>query len=143
MGRRGDARRDATGDDTGAAAVEFALVALPLFVLLFGIIQYGLLMAQTMAASSVAHDGARWAATGVLDCDAWQADMLRRAGNEGLSDSLNPEADMTVDVTEGVATASVTFVPLQVVPLVPIPAGVTRTATVDLENLPASGKTSC
>lgn len=143
MARRGDARRDATGDDTGAAAVEFALVALPLFVLLFGIIQYGLLMAQTMAASSVAHDGANWASVGVLDCTSWTNDVLTRAGNEGLSSSLDPRAGMTVDVSGGIATASVTFTPLQVVPLVPIPGEVTRTATVDLQNLPSSGKTSC
>ena len=47
---------------TGAATVEFAFVALPLFVLLFGIFEYGRFLFVHHAAENAARDGARFAA---------------------------------------------------------------------------------
>jgi Flp pilus assembly protein TadG len=52
-------------DDRGAAAVEFALVSVLLFTLLFGIIQYGFLFFQYQAAAATAHEAARLAAVGL------------------------------------------------------------------------------
>jgi len=50
------------GDDEGAAAVEFALVAMLLVVLLVGIIQFGYLFFQWVELTHAAREGARWAA---------------------------------------------------------------------------------
>lgn len=49
-GRRGD---------TGASAVEFALVLLPLLIVVFGIISYGTLFAQQLALNNGVRQGAR------------------------------------------------------------------------------------
>lgn len=46
--------------DRGAAAVEFALVSLLLFLLLFGIIEFGAYFAQNLALSNGARQGARY-----------------------------------------------------------------------------------
>lgn len=48
-------------DDTGAAAVEFALVSLLLFTLLFGIIDFSLLMRDNVSVSSAVRTAARTA----------------------------------------------------------------------------------
>jgi len=48
--------------DEGAAAVEFAIVALLLFTLLFGIIQFGWLFYQWNEITHAAREGARWGA---------------------------------------------------------------------------------
>ncbi len=47
------------GEDTGAAAVEFALVSLLLFTLVFGIIEFSLLMRDNVAVSSSVRTAAR------------------------------------------------------------------------------------
>lgn len=46
----------------GAAAVEFALVVVPLFVLIVGIINWGLMLSDRQAVSQAAAEGARAAA---------------------------------------------------------------------------------
>ncbi|MDO8881287.1 MAG: pilus assembly protein [Coriobacteriia bacterium] len=48
--------------DEGAAAVEFALVAMILVVLLLGIMQFGYLFYQWNEITHAAREGARWAA---------------------------------------------------------------------------------
>src|SRR3954449_10184554 len=45
--------------DRGAAAVEFALVAPLLFIMLFGIIEYGIWFADSISARQAVRDGAR------------------------------------------------------------------------------------
>ena len=54
--------RKAHSDDSGAAAVEFALVSLLLVTLLVGIIQFGYIFFQWVELTSAAREGARWAA---------------------------------------------------------------------------------
>jgi len=56
-------RRLLTADDSGAAAVEFALVSLLLFTILFGIIEFSLLMRDNVAVSSAVRVGARIASS--------------------------------------------------------------------------------
>ena len=60
-------RRENTGE-TGAAAVEFALVLPLLFVLLFGIIEFGFGLFQLQAAQATVREAARGVALGVDDC---------------------------------------------------------------------------
>jgi Flp pilus assembly protein TadG len=45
--------------DEGASAVEFALVVIPLVLLVFGIIGFGILLAQQLGVSNAARQGAR------------------------------------------------------------------------------------
>ena len=54
--------RKAHSDDSGAAAVEFALVSLLLVTLLIGIMQFGYIFYQWVELTSAAREGARWAA---------------------------------------------------------------------------------
>lgn len=49
-------------DETGAAAVEFALISVLLFAILFGIIYFGTLFSQFQAFQGAAREGARLAA---------------------------------------------------------------------------------
>lgn len=53
--------------DRGAVAVEFALVALPLFTLLFGIVDYGLYFADVMSGEQGVGDTARAATLKLQD----------------------------------------------------------------------------
>ncbi|QWC85441.1 pilus assembly protein [Nocardioidaceae bacterium] len=63
MARTGDHRRRAApGQDRGAAAVEFALVMIPLIVIVFGVISYGFLLSFRQSVSQAAAEGARAAA---------------------------------------------------------------------------------
>lgn len=55
-------RRQGGSGDSGAAAVEFALVAMLLVTLLVGIIQFGYLFFQWLELTHAAREGARWAA---------------------------------------------------------------------------------
>src|SRR3954453_1839204 len=52
-------RHGSTRHERGAAAVEFALVAPLLFVILFGIIDYGIWFADSISARQAVRDGAR------------------------------------------------------------------------------------
>lgn len=51
-------------DERGAAAVEFALIAPLLFMVIFGIIQFGLAWSQKEVYIQAAREGARYAAVG-------------------------------------------------------------------------------
>src|SRR5215467_7444086 len=89
---------DSTGvrqHDRGAAAVEFALVSVLLFTLLFGIIQYGFLFFQYQAAAATAHEGARLAALGINDC----SDFGRAVQDRGTANGLPAGAVTEVHVT--------------------------------------------
>src|SRR3954470_8261614 len=52
-------RRRSRRPDTGASAVEFALVAPVLFLILFGIIDYGIWFSDSISARQAVRDGAR------------------------------------------------------------------------------------
>lgn len=53
------ARRRGLRSDTGAAAVEFAIIAPLLFLLLFGLIDFGLAINARIVAANAAREGAR------------------------------------------------------------------------------------
>lgn len=84
MGRRLRGRRAADG----AIAVEFALVMMPLLVLVFGLIQYGLYFWAMQGGSDIARSAARIAAVddaATSTCAAFRADI--RDQINGLSGS--------------------------------------------------------
>lgn len=149
MGRgQGRRHRGAVGqDDRGAAAVEFALVAMPLLLILFGIIQYGFLFYQIQGAAAASKDAAHWAAEGIRDCDTWKESAYGRAQVYGVGPSLQRQIVATYDVTEtgrAVVTVSVRFTPVALAPLVPVPDTVERTTTTDVESFLQDGvSTTC
>jgi Flp pilus assembly protein TadG len=74
--------------ERGAAAVEFALVMLPMLVLLFGAIQYGLYFWAMQGGSDIARSAARMAAVGdtaTKTCAAFRADI--RSQVDGVTGS--------------------------------------------------------
>lgn len=72
-------------DDRGAAAVEFALVSVPLLYLVFGIITFGFMLGFRQNVSQAAAEGARAAAIAPVGLtDAQLQDRARSA----ISDSL-------------------------------------------------------
>ena len=84
----------ARGED-GAAAVEFALVSTLLVTLLLGIIAFGFALFQQQSALHAAREGARLAAVGVNDCDAFQAEVADRGSGAGIE-----EADVVLAYTD-------------------------------------------
>jgi Flp pilus assembly protein TadG len=60
----GSERRSLRRTERGAAAVEFALVVVPLLVIVFGIVQYGFYFWAMQGGADIARDAARRAATG-------------------------------------------------------------------------------
>ena len=69
--------------DTGAAAVEFALISVILFTLIFGTIQYGLYFWSLQSGAQAAREAARQAAVGAeLDCDEFTDAILDNAQGE-------------------------------------------------------------
>lgn len=146
---RGHARRDrgSSGDDRGAAAVEFALVALPLFLILFGIIQYGFLFYQIQGAAAASKDVAHWAAEGFEDCSTFKTRAYKRADVYGIDADLQPAivtAFGTTDTGRPIVTVTVTFTPVSLAPLVPVPDSIVRTTTTDVESFLQDGvSTTC
>ena len=59
---RNHVRRRARRDERGAAALEFALVMIPLLLILGGIVNFGVVFAQQLALDNAARQGARWGA---------------------------------------------------------------------------------
>jgi len=64
MHRLRRAPRQLRRSDDGASAVEFALISIPLFLLLFGIVAVGLALFAQITAQQVAREAARVAAVG-------------------------------------------------------------------------------
>lgn len=68
-----DSGKELLNDESGVAAIEFALI-LPIFLLLlFGIVNYGILMYDQAVITNAAREGARWASihtTGNIKCSS-------------------------------------------------------------------------
>jgi len=73
-------RNRARSQESGAAAVEFGLMVLPLMLILFGIIQYGFYFWSMQAGSAAVRDAARQAAVGKLTCTQLQTYIEDRLG---------------------------------------------------------------
>jgi len=114
--------RKARSDDSGAAAVEFALVSLLLVTLLIGIIQFGYIFYQWVELTSAAREGARWAAlrhdggsVGTPDSTRNKVSMAAPGVNPPLTDgqiSISPEDPGPDDVGTPVTVIVTHDVPL-------------------------------
>jgi Flp pilus assembly protein TadG len=90
--------------ERGAAAVEFALVSVLLFTLLFGIVQYGYYFFQSTSAEAGAREGARLAAVGVTNCASWRAEVVNRSGSASptaadITLSYSPSQTVGAEIT--------------------------------------------
>lgn len=136
-------------DDSGAAAVEFAIIATLLFLLLFGILQYGLYFWAYQSGAHAAREGARRSAVGP-HCTTLQAYVEDRVGGaapgpitvarnfaKGESNVGPTPGDEVGDVVE----VTVTFDAINLnIPLIPLPSGgtITEVAKSRIENLPTT-----
>lgn len=101
------ARRRHLRGDRGAAAVEFALVSLLLFTLLFGIIEFSLAMRDKIAVTSAVRTGGRVASAEPKACDLGSTGC---APADGVTGTPNGVSSMVLD-TARATTAALTGVP--------------------------------
>ena len=140
--------------DGGTTVVEFAIVSALLFMILFGIIQYGIGFFERQAASSTVREAARLAAVGVDNCETFRTVVMERADGNGLGGKV---AQVTVDfrpphgTDDGVDAVvgdplrvTISYTPVRLgLPFVPYPTGpLTATATARIEQL-GGETTSC
>lgn len=94
--------------ESGAAAVEFALVVPLLLLLLFGIIGFGMIFAQNLALGNAARQAARFGAVEGKTC----AQIKQMAVDEAISVGMNGPSEIStsnVSVTvNGVACSGTT-----------------------------------
>lgn len=128
-------------DQRGAAAVEFGLVAILLFTLLFGIVQFSIWFWAWQTGAHAAREAARHAAVHPCDDAAIQeqgSDALANApAVEGESWSVTRSAAPLMVGDE--VTVSVTFstLDLQFFPF--FDGEIVKSATSRVENVPAGG----
>jgi Flp pilus assembly protein TadG len=127
-------------DERGAAAVEFGLVALILFTLLFGIIQFGIWFWSWQTAAHAAREASRAAA--VSPCDSGR---ITAAGTEALVGAPATAAPrVTITKTTPVMvgddiTVKVEFTTVDLGFFPGFDGIVDKSATSRVENVPAGG----
>jgi Flp pilus assembly protein TadG len=87
----------------GAAAVEFAFIAPLLIMLVFGIISFGILFAQTLALSNGAREAARFGVVESRTCGQITAEAKDVAQSIAMDD-----ADVSVTIRRGASDALAT-----------------------------------
>lgn len=135
--------------ESGAAAVEFALVVPMLLLLVFGLIQYGLYFGALQGGSAAAREAARSASVGnPTSCDAFRSEIeatltSMQSGNVKISRTYSSTGPVKVgdDVTVSVAFDSIDLG----LPLVPFISGgrVEQSAITRVENVPDSTIANC
>jgi Flp pilus assembly protein TadG len=141
-------------DEGGAAAVEFALVLLPMLYLVFGLIQYGWYFYAMQSGSSAVGNAARRVAVGncqtVSDVQTLLKNQLGSATTASSASSISTtvtytntdgSADTSPGHVGGSVTVTATFPTLNMhFPFIPVPnnGDVTRTNVARIEDLDAS-----
>lgn len=107
-GRRSDGR-----SERGAAAVEFALVLLPLALLVFGIIEFGLLLNKQISVANGAREAARYAAIHYAELDVIDQAKARAAETSGFLTGISSTVSVSAcsPGSLGYATAKVQIDP--------------------------------
>ena len=122
-------RRKLRGED-GAAAVEFAIVVSLLFVLLFGIMEFGLAFFELQNLRSATREGARVAAIG------GNADEVSDALVAGASGSLpTGYSGYTLSPSDGCTDTDTQLVELSL-PLASLPSNVQSTFAINIPFMP-------
>ena len=95
-------RRRPRGDERGAAAVEFALVVLPLLLILAGIVNFGVMFSQKLALDNAVRQAARGAVvdtgSSTVAADAVTAFNDTAIARDGVSPTI------TIASTKGTTT---------------------------------------
>ena len=126
--------------ETGAAAVEFGLIAIVLLTLLIGIIQFSLWFWAYQVGSHAAREGARVAAVCPEDSaaiDERVQDRAESAAEGGEVDAAGVDHPDPVQVGDTV-TVSVHFVPRSIGFIFDMP-DINKSASARVENVPAGG----
>jgi Flp pilus assembly protein TadG len=143
--RRGRGRRP----DEGAAAVEFSLVALILFALIFGVIAFGFALFNQQGAVQAAREAARKAAVGVTSANC--ANDLR-FGRQAAGAAKSSFTQMTLTTPDGNTyrkTVKVTVdyqLDLSLIgwlPGIPNQMDISQTADASIETTNSSFTTGC
>lgn len=80
--------------DDGAAAIEFALVVLPLFVLIAGLIEFGIVFNANLTVTHAAHEAARLAA--LTTDSSTRALVAEDRAKQDAVETLDTDTDYTV-----------------------------------------------
>ena len=127
----------------GTAAIEFAIVMIPLSILLAGSITYAGVFSMELALSNAANEGARAGIAGASTCER---QTLAIAGTKSGLAIGNPDAaTISADVTDDKITVTVSYPYSQnsVTPILfPIPDTLTTTAIALTDN-PVLPSSSC
>jgi Flp pilus assembly protein TadG len=107
-GRR--CRRFWRGDD-GAAAVEFALIAMPFFTLMLGIFETTSIYFASSTLESAVTDASRQIRTGEVQVSNMNADQFRQIICDDISAFLKCDSSLAVDVRSFSEFDDVTFPP--------------------------------
>jgi Flp pilus assembly protein TadG len=99
MHARGKSRRT----ESGAAAVEFALVAPILIILVFGVISFGIIFGQQLALGNAAREASRYGVVEGRTCSQVTTAAKDAAHTIGMSGT-----DVTVTVKRGSSSATAT-----------------------------------
>lgn len=86
--------RRAHRGERGAAALEFALVVIPLLLIIAGIVNFGVVFAQQLALDNAARQGARWGAV-----DGRTTTQIESETQTALATMINKAGTVTVTVT--------------------------------------------
>lgn len=92
-------RRRRTGE--GAVAVEFALVLPVLLLLVFGIIGYGLVLAQQAALSNAVRSGARFGSVNLYNGDHTCEEVITKARSAVRTIGLSDTKQVAITVKRG------------------------------------------
>jgi Flp pilus assembly protein TadG len=136
-GRRSSGSR---ADESGAVAVEFGLLAVILFTLLFGILQFGLWFWSWQTGAHAAREAARFAA--VQPCDAAGIAGKADAALDGapMTGTATIDVDTPADVRVGdEITVHVHFTTADIGFFPGFDGIVDKSATSRVENVPAGG----
>lgn len=148
------AKRRRQRDERAAVAVEFALILPILFVLLFGIIQYGLYFWSAQGGASAAREAARRAAVGdMTSCTEFRTHVQDRIDSVGPGSATATvtrtytngpgNTDSAVEVGD-IVTVGVTFNSIDLnIPLLPFVGDgrITQSADSRVENVPEAPET--
>lgn len=134
-------------NDRGESTVEFALIAIILIMVTFGIVEGGRIFSNWLVITNEAREAARWGALRVPD-RATVADVnaLVRSRTQGVLD----QAELAPAVTSGPDPADPQWVTVQVnynvrlfspplLPFLPNPVPLSASSTMRTENAPAGG----
>ncbi|HSK47686.1 MAG TPA: TadE family protein [Coriobacteriia bacterium] len=112
----------ASPNDIGAAAVEFALIAVVFVTLLIGVVQFGFTFFEYIQVAHAAREGVRWAALG----EPGQVITRATQSAPGLDPAL-----MNITITTGSSTDAVRVtVSYPRTNIVPLPNGVVLPAVI-------------